>query len=420
MKLLGLFSFLLLFFSVNLFSQDIDYAKRCIKKLSSPEFNGRGYADEADKIAAGYIALQFDSLKLLKFNNDYFQKFPVSVNSITNVSISVGDSLLVPGVDYMVGGESPSIKGEFPIEYLDSKVINDKGQLLKFLFKDLSKSFVAIDTTGVIEKDIVTDLESIRKDNLCKAKGLISFSEGKLTYHISDEEKAFATIRMNPKKLNHAAKIKVNIKSKLNTAYQTQNIVAYIQGEIDSFIVFTAHYDHLGRMGKDVYFPGANDNASGVAMAIDFARNYASLGKKPHYSIAVILLSAEELGLLGSSFYVNNPLFPLSKIKFLFDLDMVGTGEKGIKVVNGSIFKPEFELLQKINNADSLLPVISARGEAAISDHYYFYKSGVKSFFIYTQGGIAEYHNIYDKAETLPLTEYANLFKLILKFVDRY
>ena len=115
---------------------------------------------------------------------------------------------------------------------------------------------------------------------------------------------------------------------------------------------------------------------------------------------------------------MKNPLFPLANIRFLINLDLEGTGDDGIKVVNGVIFKKEFNLLTNINDEKKYLTAVSKRGEASISDHYPFYAKGVKSFYIYTLGGITEYHNIYDKAETLPLTKYNEVFELIKDFIS--
>ena len=66
----------------------------------------------------------------------------------------------------------------------------------------------------------------------------------------------------------------------------------------------------------------------------------------------------------------------------------------------------------------SYLKKIEKRGEAPISDHYPFYNEGVKCFYVYTLGGISEYHNLKDRPETLPYTEYSDLFKLITGFVN--
>jgi Zn-dependent M28 family amino/carboxypeptidase len=170
-------------------------------------------------------------------------------------------------------------------------------------------------------------------------------------------------------------------------------------------------------MGTDAYFPGANDNASGTAMLLNLAKYYSKPENKPDYSIAFMSFSAEEVGLLGSKYYSENPLFPLKNIKFLINLDMVGTGSEGIKIVNSTVFKTEYDKLVKINEEKKYLKTISKRGEAANSDHYYFYKNGVRSFFIYTLGKeYKEYHNINDKPP-LPLTEYEDLFRLLRNFV---
>ncbi|MCY1522427.1 Peptidase family M28 [compost metagenome] len=182
----------------------------------------------------------------------------------------------------------------------------------------------------------------------------------------------------------------------------------------DSIILITAHYDHLGGMGKSTYFPGANDNASGVSFLLSMARYYA---KNPQpYTIAFICFAAEEAGLIGSRYFTENPLLPLAHIRFLINLDLVGTGEQGATVVNATSFPAEFDRLTRINDKEKLLVKINQRGKAANSDHYFFSEKGVPAFFIYTQGGISAYHDVNDRAKTLPFTVYENLFKLLLFF----
>jgi aminopeptidase YwaD len=87
-----------------------------------------------------------------------------------------------------------------------------------------------------------------------------------------------------------------------------------------------------------------------------------------------------------------------------------------ITVVNASIFKKEFELLNAINDHGNYLVKIKSRGKAANSDHYWFTEKGVPSFFIYALGGVQAYHDVDDKAATLPLTEFEDLFRLVVKF----
>jgi Zn-dependent M28 family amino/carboxypeptidase len=179
--------------------------------------------------------------------------------------------------------------------------------------------------------------------------------------------------------------------------------------------VITAHYDHLGTLGRKKYFPGANDNASGVSMLLELAHYYSQ--NKPAYSMVFIAFAGEESGLIGSSYFVRKPTMELANIHFLINLDLLGTGDDGIMVVNGSVFKKEYDELIAINEKQHLLPAIKMRGEAANSDHYPFYKRKVPCFFIYTLGGIAAYHDVMDVAKTLPLTKYKEVFDLITLFV---
>ena len=142
------------------------------------------------------------------------------------------------------------------------------------------------------------------------------------------------------------------------------------------------------------------------------------LKTKPKFTMVFLFFSAEEAGLLGSEYFTLHPLVELSRIKLMLNLDMVGSGDKGITVVNGSIFKKDFDILDSLNKVNHYLVKVNSRGEAKNSDHYYFYSHGVKSLFIYSMGEYSEYHNIYDRAESLDLNGFENLFKLITSFVN--
>ena len=192
-----------------------------------------------------------------------------------------------------------------------------------------------------------------------------------------------------------------------------------IEGSLkkDSFIVVTAHYDHLGGMGKKTFFPGANDNASGVSMLLNLAQHFSKPENKSSYSLVFIAFAGEEAGLIGSEYYVNHPLFPLAQIKFLINLDLLGTGDDGIMVVNATEYKQPFEKLKSINDQKKYVAKIGERGKAKNSDHYYFSENGVPCFFIYTLGGVSYYHDVFDKAATLPFTDYDDVFFLLRDFV---
>ena len=270
-----------------------------------------------------------------------------------------------------------------------------------------------------------SQLELIKqaKQNPYNSKAIIVFNSKKLTWDVAQTTATFPSFELlipdslNKKWHNQLEYTNFYVKNTFIPNYETQNVIGYIPGSQyqDSFIVFSAHYDHLGMMGKDIYFPGANDNASGCAMLLNLAKYYSQHPQK--YSIVFMAFGGEEAGLIGSKYYTEHPLFPMQQIKFLINMDIMGTGDEGIKVVNATEHKQEFEKLTKINTDNKLLTSIQPRGKASISDHYFFDEAGVKTFFIYTLGGIKAYHDIYDRAETLPLTKFEQVYELLIEFV---
>lgn len=415
--------FLLLLLAVLLYfplqAQDISYAKKIIDTLCSSSMHGRGYVNNGDRIAAGFIRDEFKK-DSLKFFTDYFQTFKLAIGTLPGkVDVTVGKNKLKPGIDYLVSAGSPTTIGTFKIMKIDSQMVSTEATLKKLIATDCSNKFLLLDRKGIKDKNVLDMFNAIEYKNPLKAKGIILI-EDKLVWEAAEAMELSTLAKVTVKRSSFtksAKKIKVNIEQQTQAGHEFSNVIGYVEGKSkpDSFVVFTAHYDHLGQMGADTYFPGANDNASGVSMILNLAKYYAA--SKPDYSVVFMAFTGEELGLLGSDYYIHHTLFPLKNIRFLINLDLVGTGEEGIKVVNGAVLEKEFNLLSKINDEKKYLPSVNKRGEAAISDHYPFYAKGVKSFYIYTLGGISEYHNIYDKASTLPLTKYSELFKLLTDFV---
>ena len=410
----------LFFVSLMLFSQDIEYVRSVIEELCSPEYHGRGYVAKGDLKAAKYLREEAESQGLVPFKGEWFQQFVIPMNTFPGkMEVTINNQTLTPGVDYQVDASSNSNRGTYHIAWINKKVVEYKDALNNMLSNDLSDYFIAIDTTGIKNKIVKEFVNFIIAENPAQAKGIIEVVPGDFTYRPSAVKKDFPFIQISKGILEpeNEETIKINIKSKFKKRYKTQNVAAYIPGKTDSFIVFTAHYDHVGRMGKNTYFPGANDNASGSAMLLDLAKSIKEKNQKPHYSIAFIWFTAEEAGLLGSKFYTDHPLFPLEKIKCLWNMDLIGSGMDGIKVVNGSVFEKEFNILKSINQEKGFLKKVAPRGAAAISDHYFFSQKGVHAFFIYTMGNYPHYHDIYDKAENLPLDSYENIFKLISAYL---
>jgi aminopeptidase YwaD len=420
--------FIVLFVSLTTFafSQDMDYTRSIIRKLSSPEFVGRGYVDNGDKISAEFIANEFKSLGLTPGNKrSFFQEFNISINTFPGrVFLSLDGNELRPAVDYLIESSSPSIEGKFGVISAARSEIDTESKILS-LIKKAGNSFILIDDRNkeneTTESGKKTDefIRALKYDPNIPVKGVIIYTNEKLTWDCSTTQNVRPLITLKKDIDPSSVKsIEIAVEAKLLQKYETQNVVGIIQGSSgsDSTIVVLAHYDHLGKMGSDVYFPGANDNASGVAMILNLAKHYSE--QKPEYTMVFIALSAEEPGILGAKEFTDNPLTDLRKIKFLINFDLAGTGDEGIKVVNGSVFKDKFGVLTAINKEMGLLPKIESRGAACNSDHCLFYQKGVPCFYIYTLGGIKAYHDLDDKYETLPLTEFSDYCRLIIAFFD--
>ncbi len=369
---------LLLLLSGNFsFAQDLTYTRKMLVKLTSPNFWGRGYTKNGMAKAADFLAKEFKTIGLNPISaSGYKQNFDFPVNSFPGkMMVKINGQKLSPGRDFIVSQASKGLIGQGDLIQTDS---------IHFI---------------------------------SQAQKLLITLQPKLTWSVATKESDFTELLIKKGVVADTIKhFDVAIENKFISQFQASNVCAMIKGtkHPDSVLLITAHYDHLGGMGSKTYFPGANDNASGVALLLSMAKFYAQ-NPQP-YTVAFICFAGEEAGLIGSKYFTENPLIELSKIRFMVNLDLVGTGDTGATVVNATLHPKEFELLNKINSQSNLLPKINPRGKAANSDHYFFSEKGVPAFFLYTQGGISAYHDIYDRAETLPFTVYENLFKLITGF----
>jgi len=370
-----LFIIFFLFTFAKVYSQDSAYVRKTINQLTSKKFWGRGYTKDGMGKASDFLAAEYEKIGLLPIGKNYKQEFTYPVNTFPGkMFVEVNGKKLTPGKDFIVNNESPSLNQKIKLTKIDS-ALYDGGSNLQVFLKD------------------------------------------KLTWSVASQVSSIAKIEINRNFFKENPElIQVDIENKFVSDFKASNIIGYVKGTKypDSMLLITAHYDHLGGMGAETFFPGANDNAAGVATLLSLAKFYAANAQP--YSIGFICFAGEEAGLLGSRYFTENPLIPLGKIKFLINLDLVGTGESGMTVVNASIYPKAFSILNQVNQESGFISKINSRGKAANSDHYFFTEKGVPAFFFYTQGGIAAYHDIFDKPETLPLTEYNDLFRLIVNF----
>lgn len=407
--------------AISSFAQDTTYARKLIKILASEEFHGRGYVNNGDKKSALFIRREMNRSGLKSFDGiTYFQPFDLKANTFPDeISLQIDGVNLTPGEDFILNASSCSCAGKAPVSVLDSTVFKNPEAFKAFLKADHSEEVVVVNYLGEKQKHIRDIMKGLARSNSFDAKAVVRITKNKPVFTPSTFVESFCSFQIQKNKWPAQAKeMEFEVENEFYNNYTTNNVIGYIKGESDSIIAISAHYDHVGRLGSDAYFPGANDNASGVAMLLDLAREIGQRDTKPKYSYVFLAFGGEESGLIGSQFFVNNPLFPLQKIKTLLNLDMVGSGEEGITIVNGAVHTADFDLLQQLNSQYQFLPEVKARGKAANSDHHPFSEKGVKAFFIYTRGKHKEYHNVHDQAERLSLHAYEGLFRLILKYTE--
>ena len=417
MKKVIIILFLFFLRESNIFAQDSLYARQVIERLSSAEFHGRGYAFKGDSIAADYIAKEFQSYQLNKWDTTYFQHYTISMNVFEgNTKVDFGKSYT--SFEMQILAFSSSIKGDFPIVKVSKKMLKEDYSDKNFL----ADKMLAVDLTSFKDENQRKKCLNIMTFNKLNAKGYIIIDKNLPPYSpvFGRMPLKHTNIRIVKDSIKKPLKkVSFDIESRYISEYQTQNICGFIKGKLypDTFFVIGAHYDHLGQMGRDFYFPGANDNASGIAMLLDLARHYSLPENQPDYSIAFLAFSGEEIGLVGSSYYVEHPLFPLENNKMMLNLDMVGTGEGGFTFVCGLAFADEFKKFEELNNAKQYAPKLRQREAAPNSDHFPFYNKGCKTFFIYGMGKSGQYHHPSDTLENLSLGGYNNLFRLIVDYI---
>lgn len=426
------FFLLFLVVAIQAQAQDSLYVRSLIDSLSSPRYFGRGYVNEGDQKAANFIANEFKKTNAKPFGNSYLQPVPFPINTFPKrMSVRLDDSLLTPFYDYKVTASSKGCEGTYDIVEIPVKALKSEKRLQKFIDKtDIVNKFILINESSISPRKqkskswafAMDIIHALPYQDILPVRGTIIVKEKIDAQGMWSKDPLKSTIiRIAKTKAGkHPKKITLEIDQQFTPKYTSNNVVAYIKGTVvpDTFIVFGGHYDHLGYMGENTIFPGANDNASGTATVIDLARYYSQPDHQPYYSMAFMAFTGEEAGLLGSKFYTENPLYPLSKIKYMFNLDMVGTGENGITVVNATANPAIYKQLDTLNKQNKYLPVVNSRGEAANSDHHYFHKSGVPAVFIYGMGKSGPYHHPEDNSANLGLKGYIPMFKLLTDFIN--
>jgi len=203
-------------------------------------------------------------------------------------------------------------------------------------------------------------------------------------------KKSAITKEFRPVALN--AKANIEIKQQIRS-FKSHNVIGKLEGEDpklrDEYIIYTAHWDHLGRhpeLQGDQIFNGAIDNASGVASVIQLAAAFKKLNPPPKRSVLFMATTAEEAGLLGAKYYAEHPLYPLEKTLADINLDSMNVWGKARDIEDLSLgFSTLDDLLAAAAKRQGRSAIPDSRpdkGKIYRADNFEFSKAGLPSLYV--------------------------------------
>ncbi|MGM0497482.1 MAG: M20/M25/M40 family metallo-hydrolase, partial [Bacteroidota bacterium] len=404
---------------------------------------------EGYNTAAKFVANKFEEYGLqdLGFSN-YYQKFDVEYNKINESSLACmnkdGSSKTYNlGEDFICRGFSGSGNIEAPVvfcgygisseneKYNDYDGIDVDGKIV-MQFKDDPRWKVDGERIGY---NSLRKKASLAKEN--GAVGIIYVSRpnaknpqkpiGSVKYGDGEHLENFPQIHIDlntaadffepsPKTLSElqkqidtskkphsmalGTKARIQVEANYIPEQTTMNVVGMLpaQNQTDEYIVLGAHLDHVGGQAGEVYFPGANDNASGVASMLELAR-VLSTEKPQKRSIIFIAFAAEESGLEGSQYFVEHSPVDINKIHAMLNMDCVGHGDS-VVVGGGKSFPGLYE---KVKKEDSLMKsmMVDRTWRGGGADATPFFEEGVSTLYFATKNSYDHLHLQSDKPETL-------------------
>jgi len=198
------------------------------------------------------------------------------------------------------------------------------------------------------------------------------------------------------------------------------NVLAYLPGKTDEYVIVGAHYDHLGRGGSHslapsqtgTIHPGADDNASGTAGVLELARIFAAHRGELKRGILFANFAGEELGLLGSAAWVNAPTKPLDKAVAMLNMDMIGRIKDGKVFVGGVGTGSTLKAMLDEAKSGTKFEIEPSESGYSSSDHTSFVTKKIPVFFFFS-GLHSDYHKPSDTWEKINAEAAAQLLDLV-------
>ena len=411
--------FLLAFAAVQTHAQDLTHYKRIVKELSSAKYQGRGYAKGGANKAGKFLRKEY-----AKAGADAVvcQPFKLDINTFCGkMEMWADGKRLTPGVDFSMREYSPGVRGTFPVYHVDTLHFNPEQMFADLQKPEYANCLVACEFWFTYRhREAFSRLQQAGE---CPNAGLIYTWAAPIKFFKAYGHRVVdkPIIWVTPEAITGVSSVRVNVDNQFLKDYECFNVIATVEGERhDSCYVFTAHYDHLGNLGKKVFYAGANDNASGTAALVTLAAYYAQ--HRPPYDMYFLAFSGEDANLRGSEFFAKNPIVPLEQIKYLFNIDMIGDNNPVQYCEVSDEGQRGFELFEQINGEKHYFQALKRGPLAANSDHYPFATRHVPCIFLENESGDAfpYYHTLYDNWQHAVFDSYEPVFRLVTDFIERY
>jgi len=412
----------------------VDYLKAEVGYLASDELKGRRAGDPGETMAANFIASKFKEVGLLPKgdNGDYFQQFTINDGKIIAPAtyLVISGTKLESGNDFypLANTKNGSVKGEL------SPGLHEKDQPWMI---DLAESLEENKENPHFDiNNLVSDKIKSAKDkgasfvlffNSTKGADVLKF-DAKDRSETASLPVAFLTAKGRDKIIKEATDTysidaQIAVEPKIR---KSKNVVGFLNNNAQYTIVVGAHYDHLGygedgnsmiRGGEASIHNGADDNASGTSAMIELAFQLKG-NKAKHYNYLFIGFSAEELGLNGSKYFVENPTISLNTVNYMINMDMVGRMNDSTKTITigGYGTSPSWQNMIAAVKKKSFSVKFDSSGTGP-SDHTSFYRKDIPVLFFFT-GLHTDYHKPSDDADKINYVGMAQIVRFIQEMIE--
>ena len=399
-------------------AQELPRYQRLVKQLSSAKYQGRGYARDGVRKASRLIQKEFQKANV---DSIILQPFCLDINTFPGkMKVSVDGNKLQAGRDFTVREYNPAMHGTYNLYHLDT-LHYDFQRICADLAREENRGALVVCDFWFPYKHR-QDFAYIQNPDSTGIGGMVLTWNEPLKFYkaYGEHVAALPTIWTLASVLPSTAKsLTADIDQRFYKDYLTENVIGLVRGERhDSCLLFTAHYDHLGNLGKKVFYGGANDNASGTAAIITLARHYAQ--HRPRFDTYFIAFSGEDAYLRGSRWYVDHPLVPLDCIKYAINIDMIGDNNPVLHCEPSEAGAWAMPVLERLNRQGGYFKDLKRAPLQENSDHYPFAVRGVPVMFFENEHGDAFqwYHTPQDNIKTIRFDSYEPLFHLITNFVN--